>query len=96
MSCAACHMLLLLRAGHLGQLQNRANLPSPAASEPHKSGMSPRETPLLWALLPKGDLLPICRQDALCVFCPPPPLVCLDFCLMYPFGGQGQATANVL
>lgn len=70
MSCAACHMSLFLRAGHLGQLQNSSNLPSPVTSEPHKSGMSPRETPLLWALLPKGDLLPLCRQDILCVFCP--------------------------
>lgn len=67
MSCAVCHMSLFLRAGHLGQLQNRSNLPSPVTSEPHKSGMSPRETPLLWALLPKGDLLPLCRQDVLCV-----------------------------
>lgn len=91
MSCAACHMLLFLRAGHLGQLQNRFNLPSPMTSEPHKSGMSPRETPLLWALLPKRDLQPLCRQDALCIFCPPLPRL-----LSYvAFWRSGPAAANV-
>lgn len=92
MSCAVCHMSLFLRAGHLGQLQNRSNLPSPVTSEPHKSGMSPRETPLLWALLPKGDLLPLCRQDVLCVFCPSLPRL---FVLCGPLEVRARLRANV-
>lgn len=88
MSCVACPMSLFLRAGHLGHLKNSSNLPSPVpAPSPRKSGMSPRETPLLQALLPKGDLLLLCRQDVLCVFCTLQPPQAFLSCVFLPRSG---------
>lgn len=57
--------------------------------------MSPRETSLLQALLPKGDLLLLGRQDVLCVFCTLQPPQAF-FVLCFPPKVRASLPADVL
>lgn len=54
MSCAACHMLLFLRAGHLGHLKNRSNFPL----SPRRVGWAPERHPCCDPFCPRGTFCP--------------------------------------